>query len=98
MNIRFTKLAQREFDEVVNWYQSKGNQLDTQFILDFNRTIRRMIAYPLSCTPIKTDKKRCLLSKFPYGIIFQMDNQTIIVLAVMHLHREPDYWIDREAR
>jgi len=44
---------------------------------------------------IEQGLRRCLLSRFPYGIIYGVDSETIIVVAVAHLHREPRYWIDR---
>ena len=56
---------------------------------------RRIVAYPLASTKIEEDLRRCLLSRFPYGIIYGIDSETVIVIAVAHLHREPRYWIDR---
>jgi mRNA-degrading endonuclease RelE of RelBE toxin-antitoxin system len=38
------------------------------------------------------------LSRFPYGLIYTIDNGDILVLAVAHLHRRPDYWRDRLER
>jgi hypothetical protein len=31
----------------------------------------------------------------PYAVIYREDADEIVVLAVMHLHRRPDYWTDR---
>jgi toxin ParE2 len=39
--------------------------------------------------------RRCRLGRFPYGLIYTLDNGDILVLAVAHLHRRPDYWRDR---
>lgn len=39
--------------------------------------------------------RRCLLARFPYGLIFVADQDAIVIIAVAHLHREPRYWIDR---
>ena len=38
---------------------------------------------------------RCRLSRFPYGLIYTIDHGDVLVLAVAHLHRHPDYWHDR---
>lgn len=38
---------------------------------------------------------RCLLARFPYGLIFGVDGKMLVVVAVAHLHREPRYWADR---
>jgi plasmid stabilization system protein ParE len=95
MKVRFLKPAQSEVDDAVAWYDSQSHNLGIQFLDDIDRTIRRIAAYPLSSMEIEQDLRRCLLSRFPYGIIYGIDSETIIVVAVAHLHREPRYWIDR---
>ena len=39
--------------------------------------------------------RRCLLARFPYGLIYGIDQETIVVVAVAHLHREPRYLVGR---
>ena len=40
---------------------------------------------------------RCLVHRFPYGVIYSVDEQRseLLILAVMHLHRQPGYWSER---
>jgi toxin ParE2 len=35
---------------------------------------------------------RYRLRRFPYGLVYRLAESEIVVLAVMHLHRKPDYW------
>jgi plasmid stabilization system protein ParE len=95
MKIRFLKPAQSEVDNAVAWYDSQSFGLGIQFLDDLDRTVRRIVSYPLSCPEIEPALRRCLLSRFPYGLIYGVDADTIIVVAVSHLHREPRYWINR---
>lgn len=95
MKVRFLKPAQSEVDDAVEWYDSQSFGPGMQFLDDLDRTVRRIVSYPLSCPEIEPDLRRCLLSRFPYGIIYGIDTDTIIVVAVPHLHREPRYWINR---
>lgn len=95
MKVRFLKPAQYEVDDAVAWYDSQSRSLGTQFLDDLDRAVRRIVAYPLASTTIEEDLRRCLLSRFPYGIIYGIDSETAIVIAVAHLHREPRYWIKR---
>lgn len=41
--------------------------------------------------------RRCLVRRFPYRIVYHHDesNAELLILAVMHLHREPYYWVHR---
>lgn len=95
MKVRFFRPAQSEVDDAVAWYDSQSRSLGIHFLDDLDRTVRRIAAYPLSSAKIEGDLRRCLLSRFPYGIIYGIDAETVIVIAVAHLHREPRYWIDR---
>lgn len=95
MKIRFLKPAQSEVDDAFLWYDSQTHGLGTQFLDDLDRAVRRIAAFPLANTEIEEGLRRCLLSKFPYGIIYGLDSEIVIVVAVAHLHREPRYWIDR---
>ena len=98
MKIRFIKSALAEVDDAVAWYESQLHGLSMQFLDDFDRAIRRISAYPLANAEIEQGLRRCLLAKFPYGIIYGLDAETIVVIAVAHLHRKPRYWIDRPAQ
>ena len=50
-------------------------------------------------TQIEPGIRRFLFTRSPYLLIYGIDQETIVVLAVAHQHREPRYWADRiEAR
>jgi len=95
MKVRFLTPAQAEVDDAVTWYDSQAQGLGLQFLDELDRAIRRIVSYPLSHADIEKGLRRCLLSRFPYGIIYGLDSETIVVVAVAHLHREPRYWVDR---
>jgi hypothetical protein len=35
------------------------------------------------------------MQRFPYGIIYEPSEVEIVIIAVAHLHREPEYWRSR---
>lgn len=95
MKVLFLKQAQAETDDAVAWYSSQSQGLGTYFLDEIDRAIRRIKTFPLASPEIETGLRRCLLSRFPYGIIYGVDSGLIIVVAVAHLHREPRYWTER---
>jgi plasmid stabilization system protein ParE len=95
MRIRFLDLAQRELDDAVVWYSNQEEELGLDFLDELDRAIRRILAFPMAFTEVESGIRRCLLARFPYGIVYGIDNDLIIVIAVMHLHRHPRYWADR---
>jgi len=40
------------------------------------------------------DLRKCLLSRFPYMVIYAPLPDEVLVLAVGHQHRQPGYWRD----
>ncbi len=98
MKIRFLKPAQFEVDDAVSWYNSQLPGLGTQFLDDLDRTIKRISAFPYASQKIGSEFRRCLLSRFPYGIIYRVDKNEILIVAVAHLHRKPKYWMERMTR
>ncbi len=95
MKLRFLLLAQRELDDAVAWYNEQASGSGQEFLDELDRAVRRAVAFPMSCPEIEPGLRRCLLARFPYGIIYGVDRETIIVVAVAHLHREPGYWMGR---
>jgi plasmid stabilization system protein ParE len=95
MNVRFLVPAQQELDDAVTWYDQQADGLGKEFLDELDRVIRRVVTYPLSALEIEPGLRRGLLARFPYGIIFGLDGDTVVVVAVAHLHREPRYWADR---
>jgi plasmid stabilization system protein ParE len=95
MKVRFLALAQRELDDAVTWYNDQVDGLGQEFLDELDRAVRRSVRYPLSCPEIIPGLRRCLLARFPYELIYGLDDDTIVVVAVAHLHREPRYWLDR---
>jgi plasmid stabilization system protein ParE len=96
VKVSFLALAQQELDDAVAWYNEQASGLGVEFLDELDRVVRRAVAFPMSCPEIEPGIRRCLLARFPYGIIYGSDDEAIIVIAVAHLHRAPRYWIDRK--
>ncbi|MCW8125126.1 type II toxin-antitoxin system RelE/ParE family toxin [Microbulbifer halophilus] len=95
MDIRFLKPAQRELDEAVDYYNSEVPGVGDQFLLEVLKTLDRICDYPDAWHPFSDDTRRCRTRRFPYALIYQARDDEILIIAVMHLHRKPDYWRQR---
>jgi len=95
MKVRFLALTQNELDDGVRWYNGQATELGLDFLDEVDRSVRRIVSFPMSCPEIESGVRRCLLARFPYGLIYGLDQGTIVILAVAHLHRDPRYWVDR---
>jgi toxin ParE1/3/4 len=44
---------------------------------------------------IEEDVRRCLTRVFPYAVLYTIETDFILIVAVMHCSREPGYWKSR---
>ena len=95
MKVRFLALAQKELDDAVEWYNGQATELGLEFLDEVDRAVRRTVSFPMSCPETESGVRRCLLARFPYGLLYGVDQDTIVISAVAHLHRTPRYWVDR---
>lgn len=95
MNVRFLTLADEEVDDAVAWYNEQLEGLGRDFLDELDRVVRLVKTYPLLAPTIEEEVRRFLFSRFPYSLIYGLDENTIVIIAVAHQHREPRYWTDR---
>jgi len=95
MRVEFLDPARKELVEAIAYYNNESEGLGYRFAAEARRTISRITQHPQAWPPLSKRARRCRTSGFPYGIIYQIREETILVVAVMHLHRDPEYWKSR---
>lgn len=95
MRVRFLQVAKHELDDVVDYYNHERSGRGYEFLWEVFFGIERIKQFPEAWQVFHEDARRYLIRRFPYGIIYVGENDLILILAVAHLHREPDCWIDR---
>jgi plasmid stabilization system protein ParE len=98
VTVRFLQVAEAELDEAIRWYREQGPGLGDAFLIEVLSTTERMTRFPESWHQLSDGIRRCRLGRFPYGLIYTVDDGDILVLAVAHLHRRPEYWRGRLQR
>src|SRR5712691_1124913 len=88
-------LAEADIDSAGQWYDSERPGLATRFLTDLNRTFTRIRERPLQFPTVAHDVRRALLHTFPYAVYFRASDQAVVVLAVLHLRRNPKIWRGR---
>jgi plasmid stabilization system protein ParE len=88
-------LAQADIEAAATWYEQQQTGLGLRFIDAVDHVLRRIRESPLQFPSIATEIRRALLHTFPYAIYFRLTEERIVVLAVLHLHRDPRIWRER---
>lgn len=95
MTFSFHPEAEVEFTEAMDYYEGCEPGLGYDFSIEVFTSIQNIVNYPTVWPVIEEDVRRCLVNRFPYGIIYSIEQDGVLILAVMHLRRHPDYWKKR---
>ncbi len=95
MKYMFHPEALTEYAEAVQYYAGQRVEVAQAFIDAVEDAIYRIREAPTRWNVIDEDVRRCLTRKFPYGILYTVEQDYILILAVMHCSREPGYWKSR---
>ncbi len=95
MKYIFHPKAGAEFEEAVNYYEERRKGLGYDFATEVYSAIQRITVCPKGWAVVENGIRRCLIKRFPYGVIYSERGNKICILAVMHLRRNPGYWKNR---
>lgn len=95
MKIEILEIARREFRNAKEFYELEQTGLGARFENEIKQALLRIQQYPTAWSSERKEIRRCFIHRFPYKILYSIQKDIIIVLAFVHLHRKPDYWIGR---
>lgn len=89
---RFLPPAEEEMTEASVFYQVASAGLGADFLNDVQRVVDTLRAHPALGTPVGEGLRRALLHRFPFSLIYSVEVDEILVVAVAHQKRRPGYW------
>ena len=88
--------ATRELEAAVSFYDSIYPALGRDFTLEVQALCQRIAESPLAGVEVRPEVHRRILRRFPYSVLYVIEDAEVIVLAVAHQRRRPGYWAGRE--
>ncbi|MDJ0844436.1 type II toxin-antitoxin system RelE/ParE family toxin [Crocosphaera sp.] len=95
MKYVFHPEALTEYAQAVQYYLEQNNKVAQAFIDAIEKTIYRIRETPTRYPIVDEEIRRCMTKKFPYGILYSIKPDSILILAIMHCSRKPGYWKNR---
>ena len=96
MKLRVSRAAEADLAEAAACYDQQFGGLGARLLDDVEATLQRIASFPDAWQPLSENTRRCRLQRFPYGVIYRVQGDELLVLAVAHLHREPGHWRERD--
>jgi toxin ParE1/3/4 len=98
MNLRIHRLAMAEIDHEVDYYESRQAGLGTELENEIDAAFSLILRFPEAAPQWRDRKDRRVapLDRFPFTIHYQITHEDLVVLALAHTSRRPDYWARRK--
>ncbi len=95
MRYEFHPEALAEYNEAARHYSECQEGLEIRFIEAVEHAVGLIREDPQRWRVLEEDVRRCLTRVFPYAILYSIESDYLLIVAVMHCHREPGYWHHR---
>lgn len=95
MNIEFLPDADEDFREAARYYESEAPGVGLAFIVEVHQAISLLASHPRSAKKVRGSIRKKPLPHFPYNLLYSIESDLIIIVAVAHHKRRPTYWQSR---
>ena len=86
--------ALAELNDAAAFYTASANlELGLAFLAEFEHGVNAILVNPKVGALFRGTRRRYLLHRFPYSIIYQISTDELRVIAVAHQRRRPGYWV-----
>jgi toxin ParE1/3/4 len=98
MQVVVSPAAEADIGDAYTRYENQREGLGAEFVSELSSAIDAMSSEPLRFPKIHRTIRRALSHRFPFGVFFVVSDGEVIVLAVLHLARNPRRMRERAPR
>lgn len=95
MTVEFIEPARLELLDAIEYYNYISPNFGEKLFDEITDTLKLIVRFPDIWSKCSKRTRKATLKKFPYNLIYYSDNEKVVVIAVAHQHRKPNYWMDR---
>ncbi len=88
--------ARDELHRAHDWYRARNQEAAEKFLSALDDAVELVVEAPERWMELEPGIRRVLLRGFPYALVYAVQTEHVVVLAVMHGRRRPGYWRSRK--
>jgi plasmid stabilization system protein ParE len=88
--------AEAELEDASVFYESRMPGLGKSFAAEVERTIYLIREFPDAGSPAGRMRRRVLVARFPYAVVYHHNAENLVIVAVAHQRRRAGYWRQRK--
>ncbi len=95
ISLEFHDDVRHEIESAVDWYENQSPGLGFDYLSEMEESFSILLSNPNAWANLELGFKKFILHRFPFSIIYRIQNDVVFVLAVAHAGRKPGYWRSR---
>ncbi|MDO8990409.1 MAG: type II toxin-antitoxin system RelE/ParE family toxin [Sideroxyarcus sp.] len=92
MKSEFLPEADEEFREAARYYESEAAGVGLSFIAAVHKGVAEIVELPLASQAARAGIRKKVLKHFSYSLFYAIESDTIVIVAVAHQRKRPNYW------
>ena len=92
---RFLPAAEADLLNQIIYYSNAREGLGIKFQVAVAAAVKKAAASPDSGAPSPKGTRRRLVKGFPFSVMYRASDIELLVVAVAHHRRQPEYWSSR---
>lgn len=95
--VRFHRAARAELDRAFAWYEERNPEAAARFMTEVRNKAKLIVEAPDRWPVIRGRTRRLSLEEFPFSLVYRHRpaQALVLIVAVAHQRRRPDYWRGR---
>ena len=95
LRVYFRPEAETDIEEAAIWYEKQRPGLGDEFLDEVRSLCNAISENPAIYPVVHRRARRALIRRFPFGVYFRVEDDQVIVFAVIHGSRHPRRWRQR---
>ena len=87
--------AETDIEEAAQWYEKQREGLGDEFLDEVLSVFKIISNNPYMYAVVQRHIRRAVIHRFPFGIYYLIEEDSLVVVAVMHGSRHPKRWQQR---
>jgi len=96
--VRFFDEAAEEVEQQRAWYRERSEIAEASFLHELDHAITVVTEAPQRWPQYIGGTRRYVFRKFPFSLVYFVEDETVVIAAVEAELKEPGYWTDRLAK
>lgn len=82
----------RDLAGAYRWYEDQRAGLGEEFLGAVDTSFDAIQEFPERSARVYGEVRRAVVSRFPYAVFYRVEPKRVVVIAVLHMARDPRLW------